>query len=181
MDKSKRSLKAVDGRFAGLPQEPSEADIKAFLVKQKDALADKVKKRQLLKELNSKTELGLRDLNAIVGEIEAERRKKSTNFEKLYPAVNEWDFAELCEYARKRIRDCNAKTPQLFHFSGEMASIVKNEEGSARIQVLNQRQFAHVLNSLSTWVHVKTVGDEEVRRGVSAPNDLRGGRTNLNS
>lgn len=84
------------------------------------------------------------------------------------PVINQWDFGDMCEYARRRIADINEKTPFMFHYLEQIARITENSQGTPRISLLNQLQFGAELNRISRWEMISYAGDNEVKRGVPA-------------
>lgn len=88
------------------------------------------------------------------------------------PIVNQWDQADLDEYARRRIHDENQKKPFLFHYMEEIARIEQNAEGVPKIRMLSQHQYAAELNRMTKWNQISFSGDTQTERGVAAPIDV---------
>lgn len=160
----------------GLPQKPSDAELYQFLETAYKGGISLSEKTALFDEVALRTKVGKRHLNQMWKKIEsveaAEKRKKGTSGDASFPIVNEWDFVDLVKYALLRIEKVNEQNPFLFQYSGEAARIAMDENGVARIEQMNQRQFAHAVNKASKWTHVTRTSDNEHFRGVPAPNEV---------
>ncbi|MEM0987330.1 MAG: hypothetical protein AAGK00_00515 [Pseudomonadota bacterium] len=160
-----------------LTSKPSDAQLYDFLERAHKQGVSLSEKTVLFEAINLHTKVGKRDLNRIWKKVEqvAKSKQRSNKLDDgpaFFPFVNEWNFSDLAKYGQKRIQTANEREPFLFQLSGEMVRIMPDESGAARIQIMNQRQFAHALNSVSKWTHVSRNGDEEFFRGVPAPNEV---------
>lgn len=179
--------KTPEEQALALPDDINDANVQKFLEKQHAAKISVSDKNRMIEALAQKTALGKRDLNSMWKAIEvASRKGKSTSLEgfKGNPVVNQWDFDRLVEYAQRRLADTNAKDPFLFHFSGEIARLTTLEDGTVRIETMNQNQLEHELNRVTKWSHTTYSGDNETERGVACPTDVakhifNGSRTQL--
>ncbi|MDO6591837.1 hypothetical protein DS901_06475 [Loktanella sp. D2R18] len=158
-----------------LPKGISDPDVLKFLEKQYAGNISTSDKNLMFSALARTTALGKRDLTKMWKGIETLASKgKSTDLSdsKFFPVVNQWDFDKLVEYAQRRLADENEKDPFLFHFSGELARLTTSEDGTIRIETMNQNQFEHELNRVSKWSHATVSGDSETERGVACPTDV---------
>ena len=172
---------------AGLPADATDVDVTTLLRSLHKGGIGLMDKNRVFKSLVEKTELGKSDLNKLWKAIEKTERKSTstdlTNF-KGFPIVNQWGTEELVEYAYKRLGYANNTKPFLFHFSDDMARLTTSQDGTIRIQTVNQAQFEHELNSVTKWCEIKTVGADEIERTAFCPFEVakyifNGPRTNL--
>ncbi|MEM6621965.1 MAG: hypothetical protein AAF674_07025 [Pseudomonadota bacterium] len=160
-----------------LPSNPRDAQLYNFLERAHKQGVSLAEKTVLIEAITLHTKVGKRDLNRIWKKVEkvAKSKQRSNNLDDgpaFYPYVNEWNFSDLVEHGWKRVLSANERNPFLFQLAGEMVRVLTDELGVARIEIINQRQFAHALNSVSKWTHVRRNGDEEFFRGVHAPNEV---------
>ncbi|MEP1698301.1 MAG: hypothetical protein ABJJ69_17330 [Paracoccaceae bacterium] len=172
---------------ASLPADATDVDVTTLLRSLHKGGIGLTDKNRVFKSLVEKTDLGKSDLNKLWKAVEQTARKSNltdlTNF-KGFPVVNQWGTEELVEYACKRLEDANNTKPFLFHFSDDMARLTTSQDGTVRIQTVNQAQFEHELNSVTKWSEIKTVGADEIERTAFCPSDVakyifNGPRTNL--
>lgn len=148
---TKTAKKVHEGLLFGLPLDPTEEEIHAFVLEKVKKEPDLTEKQKLLDALASNTVLGKREINKIWKAAEATTKRVRTLD---YYAINREDFDTLVAYAKMRLEKVNEQQPILFQRGGSMVRVVKNEDGSAQIEVLNQDGFAYELNCFTKWKHV---------------------------
>ncbi len=102
-------------------------------------------------------------------EIAASRRNKRIKNEDTN-VIDLHGFAEQCDYGRNGLEKANkGKRPTLFTHSSELVRVPQTPRGDARIEILNQKTFNHVLNTQAPYR--KTRGDSDYV-SAAAPKDV---------
>lgn len=149
----------------------SEEDIRKFFKRLIKRGTDLAKQRAVIDALTKATALGKRDLNKMWAQVERDNQRVSEANEggSLIPKVNETDFQDLVEYGAERIRRANKNEKRVFHYMENLCVVRDDAMGNARLKMLDERGFAHLLNSVATWE--QSMGDNTYK-GVSAPRDV---------
>lgn len=152
----------------------NDSELRVLLRAKHKAKIEIAEKNKLFEKIAAGGIYKLSDVKRFWKEITKEAAKKKSADPvsgKFFPDVDD-DFPKLCEYAKMRIATVNDQSPFLFQFSDEMARISLSGEDSANIQPLNLGRFKHELNHISKWTKTKTVGEAEITKFVSVPNDV---------
>jgi hypothetical protein len=161
---------------ATFTKETTQAEIEKFLKKVHRQGVDLTVRAHVTDALAISTALGKREIKAIWSALDAEQREKDKARSKVESddtgaaIVNEWDFAELCEYGHRRIHDTNAKSAQVFHYMENLCMIRENSEGHARMKFMDKDGFSHHLNNVAKFVRIS--GEKGKAVGVAAPDDV---------
>lgn len=148
-------------------------DIRKFMKRQLRMNVDAAVKAGITSKLVEVTALGKREVSALWKEAAAERAqleaKNAASDENTgYPVINMWDFKVMCDWSERRcIEARHDDQPVFFQFEGDIA-LYRNGERAFP----TKDQFAATLNYVTKWNHQRSVGENVVTRGVSAPDDV---------
>ncbi|WP_299621825.1 hypothetical protein [uncultured Tateyamaria sp.] len=167
-------LTMQDGLLAGLPTDPSESEIQAFITGKIKAKVDLVEQKKIIAGLSENTALGKRDLDKLwKGTAKILTKQKASDLSgcDFYPSVD--DHSDLLiEYVCKRIADTNTPNPYLFHRSAELVAVQRDEDGRALIVTVDKGLFKHHANNNCKFVKTTFVDNEEKQRRVLIPDDV---------
>ncbi len=153
--------------------ESTEAEITAFLTKLFKQGADKTVLANVAKVLTAKTNLSKHDINATLKTLKDEQRAESRERKKGEDGaaiVNEWDFTDVCTYARQRIMESNARTPTIFHYAAGLVDVRADSEGRMIFNNLDKDGFGHHVNRSARFARVSAEGDKAI--GVACPYEV---------
>ncbi|MCA1288521.1 hypothetical protein [Salipiger bermudensis] len=135
--------------------ESSDEDVKKLFKRLIRRNVGEMDKENVIADIAKRTPLGKKMLNKWWREIVRERKEKEAennpDADDLIPKVNETDFKVLCEYSWDRIRKANAEEKRVFHYMENLCIVRDDAMGNARLKMLDQRGFAHLLNSVATF------------------------------
>lgn len=150
----------------------TEAELTDFIAKR--SAADKPTTanyiEQMAKNGGGATNLSKNELRRLWRTAKTSASNSSESYDTA--VINESDFPDMVKYGRLRIEDANAQKPTIFRYMDQPSYIEVSSVGLPCIRLLTEKQLKVFLNNVSRWEHVRTIGDNEVRRLVSVPDDV---------